>query len=123
MGMGSLEPEIQGPPITGLLSNYFVHSSVAPAMTSEVNQEFLFLSETNSSPQDENPLNGRPNTGTHSTTSYLCPNNASQMFPTLSGKLRSTVDNDSWNEECTLAKEGWQQHPCDATNESGCNTP
>ncbi|XP_068676592.1 uncharacterized protein [Montipora foliosa] len=48
------------------------------------------VGETNSSPQDENPLNGGPNTGTHSTTSYLCPNNASQMFPTLS---------DTWHQE------------------------
>ncbi|XP_068726166.1 uncharacterized protein [Montipora capricornis] len=48
------------------------------------------VGETNSSPQDENPLNGGPNTVTHSTTSYLCPNNASQMFPTLS---------DTWHQE------------------------
>ncbi|XP_068727274.1 uncharacterized protein [Montipora capricornis] len=119
IGMGSLEPEIQGPPITGLLSNYFVcHSSVAPAMTPEVNQAFLFLSETNSSPQDENPLNGGPNTGTHSTTSYLCPNNASQMFPTLSDSWHQELSElDSANVPSSDFDSGWQDDgnglPCD----------
>ncbi|XP_068708459.1 uncharacterized protein [Montipora foliosa] len=73
--MGLLESEIQGPSITSCMS---------------ANQASFLLSEMPSSPQEKNPLNGRLNPGTHNMTSYLSPNNASQMFSTLS---------DSWCQE------------------------
>ena len=87
----SLELETQGhpntPSMSGVLSNNFVcHSSVASATITEENQAPLHPIEMHSSPQEENPLNGRPNIP--NMTSYNCPNNVSQMFST--GKLFSS---------------------------------